>query len=103
MAVGDEDVEPAVVVEIEESAAEAEYIPCRNRDARLSADLGEKAFAIVVPDVVRGKLEIGDVEIKVAVIVVVAQRHAHGCHSAPVFGVRHAARQSDLAEGAIAL
>src|SRR5260370_34666925 len=58
MAVGDEQIKPAVVVVIEEAAAKAEYFSSGNRDPRLIAHLVKRAFSIVVPKMIRVFLEI---------------------------------------------
>ena len=52
MTVGDKEVEPAVVVVVEKSAAEAQDIPRRDRDSRFVAYLVEVALSGVVPQVV---------------------------------------------------
>ncbi len=52
MAVGDKNIQPTIVVIIEETSAETEHIACRPRDAGLIADLVKKSFVFVVPKVI---------------------------------------------------
>ena len=47
MAVGDKDIQPAVVVVIEKAASKTEYLVSRAGKAGLIADLVEEALAIV--------------------------------------------------------
>src|SRR5262249_42020392 len=58
MSVGDEDVEPPIIVIIEESAAEAEHIPRRTSYPGSIAHFIEKSLSIVMPYVVGRELEI---------------------------------------------
>src|SRR5260370_11724438 len=77
MPVGDENIQPPVIVVIEEASAETEDIPCRSRDPRFVAHLVEKSFPIVMPNVIRGTLKVGNIEIELSIIVVITQRDAH--------------------------
>src|SRR6476661_536812 len=71
--------------------------------AGLVADFVEKALAVILPDVIRGPLKIGDVQIEPAVVIEISQRDAHGRHGDALSGKGHAAVQSDFLEGAIVL
>src|SRR6516225_3727513 len=99
--VGDKKVQPAIVIVIKESPAEAQDYFSRFSHSRDGTDFVEETLAIVVPDVVPDRLEIRDVQAKIAVIVVVAQRHAHGCHLVAVAGEPGAARHSHFGERAV--
>ena len=52
MSVGNENIEPAIVVIIEKASAETKYIAGRPGDTGLVADLVKISFAFVVPKVV---------------------------------------------------
>src|SRR6266850_5177715 len=56
-----------------------------------------------MPDVVGGTLEIGDVEIEPAIVVIIPKRNAHGGHDTPLGGEGHATDDSDFFECPIAL
>jgi len=58
VAVGNEQVQPAVVVIIEKASAEAEHIMRGPGNTGLITDFVEKSFTIVVPKVVGGSLKI---------------------------------------------
>ena len=76
----DEEVEPAVVVVVEEPGARA---PSAGRHTGAFRDVGERAVAIVAIE--RVSAVVGDVEVCEAVVVVVADRDAHA-----VVVLRHA-------------
>src|SRR6185369_11040668 len=76
---------------------------CGAGKAGLVADFVEKALAVILPDVVRGPLKIGDVQIEPAVVIEISQRDAHGRHGDALSGKGHAAVQSDFPEGAVVL
>ena len=70
---GDEDVEPAVVVVVEEGGARLERV-ARHRDARPGGDVGEAPVAVVVVEHVVAV--VGHQDVHVAVVVVVPDRDA---------------------------
>src|SRR5579864_1725197 len=102
MPVGDENIQPPVVVVIEETSAETEYIPRRSGDPRFVAHLVEEPFPIVVPNVIRGTLKVGNIEIELAIIVVIAQRDAHRSHDRSPGSYGHARAETDLFESTVA-
>src|SRR6266849_1431162 len=61
--VGDEQVQPAIVIVIEEASAETKHPPGGARYPRPIADLVKRAFSIVVPKVIGVVLEISDEQI----------------------------------------
>ena len=69
---GDEEIEIAVAVVVEEGGTGA---PQRVADARLPRHVAERAVAVVVEQ--RRRAECRDEEVQVAVVVVVADRRAH--------------------------
>src|SRR5262249_24678855 len=90
---GGVEVEPAVVVEVEEEAGEALD---RRGDAELLGDVDELAAPLIVVEAVLPP-EIGEVEVGQAIAVVVAERRA----LAPAI-VADAGRARDLLEGRVA-
>ncbi len=80
MAVGNEQVQPAIVVVIEEAASEAQNVVRWRRDPDRVTDLVEVSFAIIVPNMIGGTLEIGDVQIQPTIIIVIRERNAHRSH-----------------------
>src|SRR2546430_5653090 len=103
VAVGNEQVQPSVIVVIEKASPEAEHIMRGTGNTGLITDFVEKSFAIVVPEVVGRSLEIGDIEIKPAIIVIVTQRNAHRRHHSSLGSKRHPAGDSDLFKSAVVL
>src|SRR5437016_6683818 len=89
--VGNEDIEPAVVVIVEEASAKAQHFTGRSCKAGLITDLVEEAPAIVLPKVVGGSLKVGNVQIEPAVVIKVSQRHTHGRHGLALSGKGHTA------------
>ena len=69
--VGDEEVEPTIVVIVDESAAKAQYFARRKGDPRLIADLVKVALSGVVPQMVRAFLEVRNIEIQPTVVIIV--------------------------------
>ena len=93
---GHEQIEAAVVVVVEEPGAGA---PSAGPDPRAGGDVGERAVSLVAIEPVAAIA--GDVEIREAVVVVVADRHAHPvdavCGAAETGLLRH------VDEGAVTL
>ena len=77
VAIGDEDVEPAVVVAVEEGGAEAEERPHDAVEPGAGGGVGEEPAAVVAVEGVDVLREIGHEEVEVAVVVVVAAVHTH--------------------------
>src|SRR5579864_504111 len=102
MSIGNENVQPAIIVVIEETAAETEHVPRRSRDPRFVAHLVEKSFPIVVPNVIRGTLEVRNIEIELPVIVEITQRDAHRRHHRSPGRYSHARAETDLFESTVA-
>src|SRR5439155_20485881 len=73
MAIGNEQVEPAIIVIVKKAAAEAENVVCWSSDAKLIADFVEVSSAVAVPDMVRRSLEVRNIQIQPAVIIIVTQ------------------------------
>ena len=89
--IGNEDIQPAVVVVVEKASPKAEYLMGRSGDAGLITDLVEEALAIVLPKVIGGSLKIGNVQIELTVVFKISQRDTHGRHSLSLSGKGHAA------------
>src|SRR5438046_113423 len=56
-----------------------------------------------MPKVIGGPLEVGNVEIEPAVVVIIPKRDAHGGHHSSLGGESHAADNSDFFECSVAL
>ena len=100
-AVGGEQVEVAVVVVVEELGAKAEG-PVRGigQPQALGGD-GELALAVVAVEGIGFKGEVGDEEVEIAIVVVVAKIDAHARVGVPVLVVASAGNQADFGEGAV--
>ena len=103
VAVGGEEVEPAVVVVVEEGGAPAEEGNGGFGDAELVADVGEVAVAVVVVEDLVVVGEGGVVEVDAAVVEVVAGGDAHAGGFAAAFVEGVTAGVACVFEGAVAL
>jgi len=95
---GDKDVEPAVIVVVEEPSAETKHVGGRTCDSCLMTDVPEPALAVVVEHVIRILLKIGDEQVQPAIVIVVAQRYAHSCHGVAETRHGHPRLHADLSE-----
>ena len=77
VAVGDDQVQPAVVVVVDERVPPAQEGDARARHSRGKAHVGEEAAAVVVVEDVVVVGEVRDVDVVASVVVVVADGHAH--------------------------
>src|SRR2546429_3698506 len=73
VSVGDKQVEPAVIVIVEEASAETKHVVGGTDDVHLMTDVPKPALAVVMEDVIRRLLKIGDKQVKPAIVIVVAQ------------------------------
>src|SRR5258707_9176503 len=101
MAVGDEQIDPAIVVVIKELSPPADVRKAYRGPSRIVGNIGERiATNVAVKDIVF-IVEVGNEYIQPAVVVIVTHRNAH----APLLGAisvdRHARFESDLAERAV--
>ncbi len=103
MAVGDEQIQPAIVVVIEKASAKAQHVSRGQRNACGVAHFVEQALTVVMPKVVGGKLEIGNIEVQTAIVVVIAQGNTHGGHGASTGRERHAGRGRGFPECSVLL
>src|SRR6202022_1478254 len=103
VAVGNKNIQPAIVVVVEEAPAKAQDVMRRSSNPGAVAHLVKETLAVVLPKVIGGPLEIRNVQVQPAVVFKVSQRDAHGRHGQPLTGQGHAADQPYLFEGAIAL
>src|SRR3954471_17889430 len=99
MSVRNEDIQQAIVVIVEEAAAEAQDIARRTRNACFIADLIEENFSIAMPQVIGRTLEVRDIQIEVAVIVVISKRDTHRGHHRSTRTDGHPGSQADFLEG----
>ena len=96
--VGHHQVEPSVVVVVEEARAEAGQAEARLAEPAAGGGVEELALAVVAIERVGLAVELGDEEILVAVAVVVAVVDAHRRFGATVGGERAAGEQSAVGE-----
>src|SRR5229473_3114309 len=93
--IGDEEIEVAVAIVVDESAAGVPALASA-RDARFFADIGEGVVAIVVVEDIFS--EVGDEEIVEAVVIVVAD-----ADSLSPAGMKQAGFGSDVSESTVAV
>src|SRR6266581_7483078 len=101
--VGDENVQSAIIVIVEEAPAETENLFCWPRDTGLFTHLVKKSFSVVAPKVIGGSLEIRNIEVELAIVVVVAQRNAHRRHDRSPRRYRHPGGKADFFESTVVL
>jgi len=103
VAVGDENVGPAVVVVIEKLHAKTQIGIADGAHARRARKVGELAIAIVVIEIVVivGKVVLRDV--RPAIAIIVGRVDAHAGLFSPVGTVGHACLGTDLAESTLAV
>src|SRR5208283_1203460 len=102
VAVGDDDILPAVVVEVEEADAPADVLGV-DGEAGLGGDLGETNLAEVAVEVgdVAGEIGLDDVE--PAVVIVIGGRGAHAGLLMAVLVIGDAGQGPALGEGAVVI
>src|SRR5712671_5538669 len=103
MSVGDEQVQPAIVIVVEKASAEAKYAACGAGYACAVADFIKRTLSIVVPKMIGVVLEVGDEQIQRTVVVIVSKRDAHGRHHIAACRQGHAALQAYFLESAVVL
>ena len=98
MPVGRRQVEPSVVVRVDQRRAEAQQVPSRLAQPDHRGAVGEQAVAEVPEEGRRLAVEVGHDQVEPAVAVEVAAGHPHP-RLVAAFGVgRHARDQPDLLE-----
>ena len=98
MPTGDEQVLPAVVVEIEESGAEAGHMKGQGAHPACAGRFPERSLSHVQ---VQGKsliVESGQGDVRESVIVHVSKIHSHAGNEISVLGQRHSGSHGDLLE-----
>src|SRR6185437_4750536 len=101
MAVDFEEVEPAVVVVVEEAITPAYEGDGGLRDSGLVADVGEAGVTIIVVENLVVVSEIGDIEADEAVVLIIPGGNAHGGDFAAVFVKGEAGDIALVVEGAV--
>ena len=96
MAIGDEEILPAVVVVVEKKGSPTHKGAAAAGQTGSAANIAEEAVALVAVEGVVVLGEIGDENIGAQVIVDVAQCHAHPGLGAPVAAVGRARGQRDI-------
>ena len=102
VAVDDEQVAPAVVVEIEKARAESTVQEIRLADAGRDRVVGERAVAIVAIEAIEFVIEMADEEIGQAVVGDVGGVGAHAGFGAAFFAEACAGGVTGVFEGAVA-
>ena len=103
VSVGHKQVFPTVVVVIEEGGPPSQQAPAGESDSCCVTDVAEDTAPEVAVQRVVVVGEVGDVEVEEAVVVIVAQCHAHPRLSLAVFIVSGAGQHADLPERSIPL
>ena len=98
MPVGGHEVEPAVVVGIQERRAEAQPVPARGRQADRGRVIGEEALAQVAEERRGLAVEVGDRQVGPPVAVEVAAGDAHARLVTPTGVGRHPRNVTDFLE-----
>src|ERR1035438_2690045 len=76
--VGDEEIQQAVVVVVEPARRDRPHLPALQHgaaDARFRRYVAERAIAVVVEELI--PVDVGEINVGPAVVIVVAHRHAH--------------------------
>ncbi len=102
MPVSDEDIKPAVVVEVREAAAPAE-IAAAESQAGCKGGVGESPVAVVSVEAARIIREIRLEDVQPAVAIVVARGGAHACLLAAVFVVSAPGGDGNVRESSVAI
>src|SRR6267378_5299154 len=103
MALCDEQVFPAVVVEVFQANTPAGTAGGKCAEAGLEASIGERAFAIIVVEAVDLAGKLGNDDVGFAVVVVVLKNSAHAGKWFPVGGERGAGFESALGKCSVAV
>src|SRR6266853_2880986 len=103
VALGNEKILPAVVVEIFQAHAPAGTARSKSAEASLQALISESASAVVVIQAVEFTRQNGDDHVGAAIIIVVLKNRAHAGKTFAVGRKRRARLQSTLVEGAVAV
>src|SRR5579864_8478694 len=101
MSISDENIEQAVIVEVQKTCSPFQKRNCRLDQSRLIGDVGEYSVSLILEEhaVVVGKIR--NVEIDFPVAVVVADADAHRRHRPAIFCERKTREVSVLFEGSI--
>src|SRR6266851_424543 len=103
VALGNEKILPAVVVEIFQAHAPAGTARSKSAEASLQALIGESASAVVVIQAVEFARQNGDDYIGTAIVIVVLKNRAHAGKPFAIGGQRGTRFQSTFIEGSIAI
>src|SRR5712692_9890363 len=103
VAVDDEQVAPAVVIEIEEARAECAVENAGLADAGGDGVVGEGAVAIVAVEAVELEIKMADEKVGQAVVGDVGGVGAHAGFGAAVFAEASAGSEAGVAKGAVAI
>src|SRR5882724_3420499 len=103
MALSDEQVLPAVIVEVFQTDAPARTPRGECAEAGFETSIGEQALAIVVVETVDFAGQLGNDDVGFAVVVVVLKDSAHAGKRLAIGGERGAGFESALGERSVAI
>ena len=103
VAVYDEEIAPAVVVEIEEAGAETAVENVGLAEAGSDGAVSERAVAVVGVEAIEFEIEMADVEIHAAVVAEIGGVGAHAGFGAAIFAEAGARGVADVSECAVAV
>src|SRR3954470_2287061 len=103
MTLREEQVFPAVIIEVEKSSAPARIGRSRTPDAGSSSDVREHTFSIVVEDDIPLIGEIRDDQVRLTVVVVIRKISAHPSEGLAVLIESNARLGSYVSEGSVAI
>ena len=101
MTLGDEQIFPAVVVEILEANAPARTSAGKNSQTGFETAIAERTVAVIVLDAVDLTRQFGDDRVGPAVVVIVLKDHSHAGEPAPILRKSRAGFETDFGERAV--
>src|SRR6185369_159705 len=90
MSVGDKEVSPPVIIEVEELNTETQEGNAYRAEAGRSSNIGELTIVVIVIEIVRVVGEVGLDDVRPRVMIVVGRINAHARLFAPIRTVRDA-------------
>ena len=103
VAVNDEKIPPAVIVEIEEAGAEAAVEDVGLAEAGSDGAVDESAVAVVGVEAIQFEIEMADIKIHAAVVAEIGGIGAHAGFGATIFAEAGTGGVADVAERAVAI
>src|SRR3982075_2283667 len=101
MAIGYQEIQPAVVIHVKKSSAPSNVGIARLADAGGPAHVVETLFSQIAIQRVGLFCEMGDKVAEASAMVVIAEIYAHGAHFHPVAAARRASEHAAVGERAV--